>query len=107
MGQAPSPEAARRTTLRSVVGAALLVLLVALGAAGLKSWRDLGAAQARETELEGRIEAARGRIDRLERRIELLTDDPVTLERLAREELGLVRPGDWVIVLPEAATEGP
>jgi len=32
----------------------------------------------------------------------LLQDDSVVLERLAREELGLVRPGDTVVVLPQA-----
>ena len=32
--------------------------------------------------------------------IELLRHDPATLERLAREELGLVKPGDLVMLLP-------
>jgi cell division protein FtsB len=41
-------------------------------------------------------------VEELVRRIERTRDDPVTWERLAREELGLVRPGDIVVMLPEA-----
>ena len=40
------------------------------------------------------------RIALLKRRIESLKNDPVTLDRVARESLGLVRPEDVVIVLP-------
>lgn len=85
------------------VGLAVGALLVAVAFAGGRSFRDLGKARARAAELSSQIEEAEVRIDELERRIGLLRDDPVTLERLAREELGLVRPGDLVVVLPNAA----
>ncbi len=76
-------------------------LLVLLAVAGLKSSRDLESARERQRSLERRIDDTQRRNRELRRRIELLVDDPATLERLAREDLGMVRPGDVVIVLPE------
>jgi len=86
-----------RSLLALLVGCALL----ALAAAGLKSWRDYEQVTARERRLEGEIGAAERRILELERTIDGLDDDPATLDRLAREELGLVRPDEVVIVVPE------
>jgi cell division protein FtsB len=51
--------------------------------------------------LEQQIAETQQRIERLRDRIERIKNDPVTLERLAREDLGLVKPGDVVIVLPD------
>jgi cell division protein FtsB len=93
---------ARADSLRPVLGVVVLLFLVLLGAAGLKSYRDLTAARARERQLEGRIDETRQAIDRLRGRIDRLRNDPAMLERLAREELGLVRPRDVVIELPRA-----
>jgi cell division protein FtsB len=73
--------------------------------AGLKSYRDLSIAQEREARLERRIEQASERVEILESRVELLRDDPATLERLAREQRGLVLPGDLVMVLPAASDQ--
>jgi cell division protein FtsB len=78
----------------------VLLFVTLLCAAGLKSYRDLTAARARERQLETRIEDTRGTIDRLRTRIERLRGDPAMLERLAREDLGLVRRQDVVIELP-------
>ena len=72
-----------------------------LAVAGLKGSRDLEAARERLDVLERRIQETRRRNQELKRSIQLLQDDPATLERLAREELGMVRPSDVVIVLPE------
>jgi cell division protein FtsB len=91
---------ARADSLRPVLGGVVVLFVILLGAAGLKSWRDLNAAQAREKQLETRIETARGGIDHLRGRIERLRSDPAMLERLAREDLGLVEPRDVVIELP-------
>jgi cell division protein FtsB len=78
----------------------LIVAAIALGAA--RSYRDLSAARLRAAALERQITEADQRVEELVRRIERTRDDPVTWERLAREELGLVRPGDIVVMLPEA-----
>ncbi len=78
----------------------LLGVLFLLGRAGLESYSGLSELAEREAELKVDIEETRLRVERLERTVELLQDDPVVLERLAREELGFVRPGDTVVVLP-------
>ena len=92
---------ARPRPLRALLGAVVVFLLLVLATAGLKGYRDLAATQAREQELSLRVAETEARIAALKRRIERLKNDPATLERLAREELGLVRPTDVVIVLPE------
>lgn len=97
-------EAPRAGRLRSIVGAAVVLLLLLLSVAGVKSYRDLAAARSREKLLTERIHQTEESISTLEGEIGRLRDDPATLERLAREELGLVRPGDLVIVLPPGKT---
>ena len=87
--------------LRSWLGVTVLLMLATLAAAGIKSYRDLAASHAHEADLERRVEAAKGRIEALDQRLGGLTDDPIVLERLAREELGMVYPDDVVIVLPK------
>jgi len=87
-------------SLRPVLGASVLLFLTVLGIAGVKSSHDLEAARQRKQMLETRIQASETEIDRLRSRIERLRSDPGLLERLAREDLGMVRPGDVVIELP-------
>ena len=76
-------------------------MLALLATTGLKGYRDLAGTRERERILETRIEETRQRIEDLDERIRRLREDPLTLERLAREELGMVEPGDVVIVLPD------
>jgi cell division protein FtsB len=91
---------ARPDSLRSVLGAAVLFAMVLLAFASVKSHHDLVAARDREKQLKASIHDTEQRIERLHGRIRQLRGDRDTLERMAREELGLVRPGDVVIVLP-------
>ena len=86
--------------LRVALAGAVAFVLVLLFAAGAKGFGDLDSVRQRETVLEQRIDRARSEIERLRYRLVLLREDPMTLERLAREELGMVRPNDVVIVLP-------
>lgn len=95
------PDAPARTdSFRPVLGAAVVLFMVLLAIAGLKSYRDLSAAREREHLLEKRIEETQARSDKLRARIDRLKNDPGTLERRAREDLGMVRPGDVIIELP-------
>jgi cell division protein FtsB len=101
-------EAGPRTSpLRALLYTAGAIVLVALAGAGWKSYRDLAAARAREALLEERIRQTGARVGELRGRIERLRDDPVTLERLAREELGMVKPGDVVVVFPPEPVPAP
>lgn len=91
---------------RTVLAVAVALLLLLLGFAGLKSYQDLEAARRQERRLRQEIATSREQIETLEERVRLLEDDPVTLERLAREELWMARPDDVVILLPAQEGEG-
>jgi cell division protein FtsB len=100
-----SPGAGRPESLRPLFGAVILLFITLLAFASLKGYRDLTAARARERQLTNRIGETRASIERLRGRIERLKSDPATLERVAREELGMVSPRDVVIELPVANLE--
>jgi cell division protein FtsB len=103
----PAETPARSDSFRPVLGAILLLVLALLAIAALKSSRDLESARARERLLQARIAETRARSERLRVRIDRLRHDPGMLERLAREDLGMVRPGDVIIELPAAAPHLP
>ncbi len=48
--------------------------------------------------IEGEITKVEGEIDVLARRVDALNRDPHTIERLARERLGMVHPGETVFL---------
>ena len=77
-----------------------MLFLSLLAVAGVKSYHDLESARQRKLTLETRIRFSETEIARLQNRIERLRSDPGLLERLAREDLGMVRPGDVVVELP-------
>lgn len=99
---APTEEP-RPHPLRSVVAAVVVFLVLLLATFGLKSYRDLSSVRGREQALLAEIAGTEQRIALLRHRIERLKNDPVMLDRVARESLGLVRPEDVVIVLPAPA----
>jgi cell division protein FtsB len=88
--------------LRLALGGAVIFVSGLLFTAGAKSYRDLQIVRQREAALAVRIAAAEERLEEQRHRLQLLREDPATLERLAREELGLVREDDLVFVLPTA-----
>lgn len=77
-----------------------MLFLSLLAVAGVKSYHDLESARQRKLTLETRIRSTETEISRLQNRIDRLRSDPGLLERLAREDLGMVRQGDVVIELP-------
>lgn len=96
--------------LRSVLVLAALSMVVLLAFAGVRTYRDLATARQRQADLEAEIAGTDQSIEGLERRVRRLTSDPATVERLARERLDMVHPGDVVIVFEEEApvpTEAP
>lgn len=101
----PNEAPVRTDSFRPVLGATVLLVLALLAIAALKSYRDLDAARARERLLETRIAETRSRSERLRVRIDRLRHDPGMLERLAREDLGMVRPGDLIVELPAEGTK--
>lgn len=78
---------------------------LALAGAGLLAFGGAGAVRvwqmSREVEtLEREIEQLRAEADRLSRAVDRLREDPALIERLAREELGMVKPGERVLKFP-------
>jgi cell division protein FtsB len=85
----------------AAAGALLLVAL--LGDNGvLALWR----LRAEVAALQRQVQALEAENDRLTQAIAELRDDPGVLERLAREELGLVRPGERVLRFPRSPRAG-
>lgn len=81
---------------RTIYVLAVAVLLLA----AVQSYQDLRAARQRSVELAARIARVEDEIARLERAAEAMRSDPETMERVARQQLGLVREGEVVLMLP-------
>lgn len=96
----PEREAESNESHRPLWRVAVVILMLLLVTAGIKSYRDLSMAQSHELALQQDIEQTHQRIRTLTHRIERIENDDATLEQLAREELGWVKEGDVVIVLP-------
>jgi cell division protein FtsB len=85
---------------RSLLGVVAVALLIPLGIAGIRTFRDLSVARARQALLEEKLRQAEEELGRLEDRVADLRESPATIERLAREHLGWVRPGEVIVYLP-------
>jgi cell division protein FtsB len=108
----PPPESAAaaappRERSPFLLALAVIAVLVAVGAASLRSWHDLAEQRAHEAELAAAIAKTEAKVRQLEERNRRLEKDAVTLERLARQELGLVKPEDLVVVFPAAGAARP
>jgi cell division protein FtsB len=94
----------KATTLFSVIAVIALVVGSLFGDRGilqLLRQRERTEALARD------IEQLREENRVLAEEIVALRQDPAAVERIAREELGLARPGESVFVLRDAPDEGP
>lgn len=91
----------RRRSIPPILVGVVLSLLLLLAIASLGSHRDLAAANDRQQYLEQRIEETQRRNEQLTGRIQRLQSDPASLERVAREQYRMQRPGDVVIIFPE------
>ena len=88
--------------LRGVMAAAAVLLLVYGGGSLVRVWQ-----MQREVEtLERDIASLRDETQRLPRTIDGLRNNPDEIERLARETLGLVKPGERILKLPPSTPGG-
>jgi cell division protein FtsB len=94
-----------RRPLHPLLGVGLLSLLALLALAGIKSYRELGGARAREARLEAEIRQAEERQAQLAERVEKLRNDPAAIEREVRRSLRWIGPDEVVLVVPEPAPE--
>jgi cell division protein FtsB len=86
----------------SLVLSALMFAFFLLGDRGL--W-DLRRQRARLANLQTEVSTLAAENARLENEVARLRNDPAASEKIAREELNFVRPGDVVLVLPKGWTE--
>jgi len=87
-----------------VLGGAALLLLAA-GVAGYAGNQILRVTQMRReiATMERDITTLRGRAVDLTRTVDRLRNDPAYVEKLAREDFGMVRPDETVLKFPSAA----
>lgn len=86
-----------------ILSAALLLLAVALliwAVVGPSGWLEVRRLRQERLKLAGQVAEVEAENARLRQRIERLERDPAELERLAREKLGMVKPDEWVVVVP-------
>ena len=84
--------------------AALLVTVMLLALVALVPAREFLDQRSKITELEQQAEQLATENARLEAQVERL-HDPVELERLARECLGMVAPGETALILPDGKAD--
>src|SRR5262249_40182764 len=89
-----------RRVLRTVV---LAVLAISLGAYGGQSLTRVWALKKEVESLEREVGALRADTARLTAGVGRLRTDPAEIEQIAREKLGLVKPGERVYKLPPAS----
>jgi cell division protein FtsB len=93
-----------RRVLISLLGLALLALVVHTIFGG-RGYLDLRKQQQEVEQLEAKIKQLEAENKRLLEEIQALKTDPRAVERVAREELKMARPGEKVIILPSEKQE--
>ena len=94
----PAPGAGRRKMLNLLLGFATVVLLVD-ALVGEKGLMERLKARRQYLEAVAAYEAAKAENGRLREQVRHLRDDPATAEAIAREELGLIRPGEILFII--------
>jgi cell division protein FtsB len=85
---------------RTILGLALFLLAIhdIFGSHGLLAMRRT---QAQVQELRGEIDRLNQENTHLNKQVQALRTDPKAVERIAREEMGLARPGEMIFKIPE------
>jgi cell division protein FtsB len=86
------------------LGLALLLLAIhdVFGSHGLLAMRRT---QSQIQDLRGEIDRLNQENSDLSKQVQALRTDPKAVERIAREEMGLARPGEMIFKLPEQPQE--
>jgi cell division protein FtsB len=89
---------------RAILGLALLLLAIhdVFGSHGLLATRHT---QSQIQELRGEIDRLNKENGDLSKQVRALRTDPKAIERIAREEMGLARPGEMIFKLPDQPEE--
>lgn len=89
---------------RTILAFALFLLAVhdIFGSHGLIAMRRT---EAQLRELRGEIDRLNHENNDLNKQVQALRTDPKAVERIAREEMGLARPGEMIFKIPEQSQE--
>jgi cell division protein FtsB len=89
---------------RTILALALLLLAIhdVFGEHGLLAMRRT---QSQMKELRGEIDRLNQENSDLSKQVQALRTDPKAVERIAREEMGLARPGEMIFKLPDQPQE--
>lgn len=82
----------------AAVAVSMVVLVV--GVAGVKGWADYKSSRARAEELRQELQQVEESVHALELRIRELGPEGRLLEKVAREELGMIGPDEILVLLP-------
>ncbi len=96
----PAPPSVRRRVVNYTLTFITIVLIVD-ALVGDKGLLETMRARKQYAEVSASLEALRQENDRLRDEMHRLTDDPAMIESVARQELGLVRPGELVFVVKD------
>ncbi len=88
-----------------IIGVVLVLAGIGLGCGMIlvRAHREYRAAQAEYQRLEAEVRELRLETERLMEEIRALKTDPEVIERIAREELHMIRPDEMVLSFPEAS----
>ena len=95
------PQAKRRRTLQMLLVFVTLVLVIN-ALVGERGLMETLRARRQHQELVGSIERLRTENARLRDEARRLRTDPATIEALARQELGLIKPGEMLFIIKDA-----
>ena len=98
----PAPDTLRWRTALDYLLLFVTVVLVMDGLIGEKGLMETVRARQESAELAVRVQQLRDENRTLLERARRLDKDPATIEMLAREELGLIRPGEVLFILKDA-----
>ena len=95
-----------RRHMRQILGAALFVLLVhdIFGPHGFVAMRRT---QKEIDQIREEIGKVNKENESLAEEVKALKTDPKAIERIARDEMGLARPGEMIFRLPETSKQAP
>lgn len=96
----PEPQSFWSRYALTILGLAVLLLAIhdIFGNHGLLAMRRT---QSQIQELHGEIDRLNKENSDLNHQVQSLRTDPKTVERIAREEMGLARPGEMIFKLPD------
>lgn len=101
MNRVPRSSRPHREALLVYTFGALGLAILVFAVFGDQGWRDVSRLRAERVELTAEIEMLRVRRDALRREVAGLKDRPSVIEARARQDLGMVKPGETVFLLPE------